>query len=87
MTQTIKAHFDGKAFIPDEPVDVPVNEPLTLKVESTSPPAPSGTAADLLNSGLVGMWKDREDIGDSLEFARKLRKEGETRRHQIDDPA
>lgn len=31
------------------------------------------TARDLLNSPLVGLWKDREDIGDSLEFARKLR--------------
>lgn len=31
------------------------------------------TAAELLSSGLVGLWKDREDIGDSSEFARKLR--------------
>ncbi|MDP3184816.1 MAG: hypothetical protein Q8M58_06060, partial [Anaerolineales bacterium] len=28
------------------------------------------TAADLLKSGMVGMWADRKDIGDSLEFAR-----------------
>lgn len=27
----------------------------------------------LCKSGFVGMWKDREDIGDSAEFARKLR--------------
>jgi len=31
------------------------------------------TARDLLESGLVGLWADRDDIGDSLEFARNLR--------------
>jgi hypothetical protein len=30
----------------------------------------SMTAADLLHSGLIGMWADRTDIGDSREFAR-----------------
>ena len=39
------------------------------------------TAGDLLRSPLFGLWKDREDIGDSLEFARKLRTEAEQRRH------
>lgn len=39
------------------------------------------TARDLLNSGLAGLWKDREDIGDSLEFARELRRQAETRPH------
>jgi len=37
-------------------------------------------ASELLKSGLVGMWKDREDIGDSSEFARKLRSRVEKRR-------
>ncbi len=30
---TIKAHFDGKTFVPDEPVDMPVNTQVTLLVE------------------------------------------------------
>ncbi len=37
------------------------------------------TAKSLLESGLVGMWKDRKDIGDSAEFARKLRERAQTR--------
>ncbi|MDO9130781.1 MAG: hypothetical protein Q7U34_13050 [Anaerolineales bacterium] len=37
------------------------------------------TAADLLKSGMVGMWADRKDIGDSLEFARSLRGQAEKR--------
>jgi hypothetical protein len=45
------------------------------------------TADALLQSGLVGLWADREDIGDSLDFARKLRKQAEHRRVSSDDPA
>jgi hypothetical protein len=29
--------------------------------------------------GIVGKWADRDDIGDSVEFARKLRSEAERR--------
>ncbi len=35
---------------------------------------------DLLNSGLVGMWAKRKDIGDSVAYARKLRTQAQTRR-------
>ena len=37
------------------------------------------TAETLLNSGLIGLWADREDITDNLEFARQLRREAEQR--------
>ena len=37
------------------------------------------TARDLLESGLVGIWEDRTDIGDSLSFARKLRERAQRR--------
>jgi hypothetical protein len=50
------------------------------------PQGGNGTFADLLKSGLVGIWKDRTDIGDSLDFARELRKQAETRHHEIDNP-
>jgi hypothetical protein len=35
------------------------------------------TARDLLESGLVGLWADRDDMGDSVEYARQLRREAE----------
>lgn len=35
---------------------------------------------DLLNSGLVGMWAKRKEVGDSVTFARKLRVQAQTRR-------
>jgi len=37
------------------------------------------TGRDFLESGLAGMWSDRTNIGDSSEFARKLRRAAERR--------
>jgi hypothetical protein len=39
---TLKAHFDGKVLIPDEPVNLPVNRALKVQIESadqSTPPA------------------------------------------------
>ena len=46
MTHTITAHFDGKVFVPDEPIELPVGSRLNLHFE-TSEPAPR--FAELLN--------------------------------------
>jgi len=35
---TIRAHYDGKSFVPDEPVDIPADERVILHFESSSPP-------------------------------------------------
>ena len=32
MTTVFRAHFDGKVFVPDEPVDLPTNCLLEIKV-------------------------------------------------------
>jgi len=40
---------------------------------------PFSSAGRLLNSPLIGMWEDRTDIGDSVEFARKLRDRAQRR--------
>lgn len=32
----IKAHFDGKVLVPDEPVDLPVNQPLEVYVAAAN---------------------------------------------------
>jgi hypothetical protein len=37
MSVTIRAHYDGQVIVPDEPVELPVNQPL--KVELTLCPA------------------------------------------------
>lgn len=37
------------------------------------------TARRLRRSGLIGLWKDRKDIGDSSTFARRLREQSQKR--------
>ena len=40
------------------------------------------TANDLLNSNLIGLWKNRKDITNSKNFARKLRNKSQRRYNQ-----
>ncbi len=45
------------------------------------------TVGDLLRSGLIGLWQDRDDIGDASTFARRLREQAERRGDPPHDPA
>lgn len=38
------------------------------------------SAADLANSEIVGLWQERQDITDSVSFARQLRSDAEQQR-------
>ena len=62
-----------------------------LKERASREQAESGprqlTARALLQSEVVGLWADREDIGNSLDFARQLRHQAERRRRLSNDPA
>lgn len=31
---TVNAHFDGKVIIPDEPIELPPNQPLIVRIEA-----------------------------------------------------
>ena len=31
---TVSAHFDGKVIVPDEPLDLPLNQALILQIQS-----------------------------------------------------
>jgi hypothetical protein len=35
MPVTLRAHFDGKVIVPDEPVNLPVNAPLKIEIRRT----------------------------------------------------
>lgn len=78
---TIKAHFDGKVFVPDEPVDLPTGQPIEVRIQ---PPAKKGkknymTAGELVRSEAIGIWKDRKDMEDSVAYVRELRRRAERR--------
>jgi hypothetical protein len=55
-----------------------------LEATLTSPPqalAAGGTLGELADSPLCGLWVDRTDIDDSVEFARELRRQAGQRSH------
>ncbi len=75
-------------------VVIPADRQLCLPVPEDIPPGPAEvvliiapqapgkkdmTAGDWLRSPLCGIWKDRRDISDSVEFARSLRVKAEQR--------
>jgi hypothetical protein len=33
MSMTIRAHYDGKVIVPDEPVELPIDQPLKVEVQ------------------------------------------------------
>ncbi len=49
-----------------------------------SPTAGAELVAELEASGFIGAWEDRTDIGDSVEFARRLRERAQTRADRFD---
>jgi len=61
------------------PEDTPVGPAEIVVVVAPQSPQVAPTFGDLLRSEFFGMWRDREDITDSAEFARRLRTEGWSR--------
>jgi hypothetical protein len=64
--------------------DLPVVEGQQVEVllmisPTTQEKRPYITARQLLDSPLIGLWKDRDDIGDSVDYARQLRQQAQTR--------
>ena len=51
---TVNAHFDGKAIIPDEPLDLPANQALIVQIErvETQEPAEESALAWLAANGV-----------------------------------
>ena len=54
-------------------------EMIVLMESSDRSELPPLTAKKLLNSGLIGLWKDRTDIEDSAIYARQLREQAQRR--------
>ena len=64
-------------------VNLPVVEGQEVELFMLFTPQPEPkkrlTARQLLDSGLVGLWKDRTDITDSVAYARELREKAQRR--------
>ncbi len=61
----------------------PLEHYLRLLIAQAMPRPRNGAelVARMEELGVLGMWADRQDIGDSVEFARRLREQAETRSH------
>lgn len=57
------------------PDDVPPGPAEMVVIVASRSPTAGHTLGDLARSEFFGMWRDRTDIGDSVEFARRLRSE------------
>ena len=55
---TIRAHFDGKVFVPDEPVDLPVGEAVEVSVHQ-APPTPE---TESLGDAILRFAKEQPTI-------------------------
>jgi len=85
---TIKAHFDGKVLVPEEPGTIPVGKPVTVHLPEM--PRSGKTAADLLaliesDPEIAATWKRIAAGRDSVEVARDLRPARRTSR-DVNDP-
>jgi hypothetical protein len=54
-------------------------EMIVLIEPPAIPKRPRMTARQLLDSGLVGLWRNRKDIEDSAAYARQLREQAQRR--------
>ena len=74
LQQTIQKK--GELKIHNLPVEAGQQvEVLLLFTPSETPKRPRLTARQLRHSGLIGLWKDRQDIADSAIYARQLREQ------------
>ena len=72
---------DGEIFVKGVPCKKGQYVEMILLIEpSAMLRRPCLTARRLLRSGLIGLWKDRKDIGDSAAYARQLREQAQSRR-------
>jgi len=72
---------DGEIFMRGLPFKQGQHLEMILLIEPSNTPGQRYFTADRLHrSGLIGLWKDRKDIADSVVYARQLREQAQNRR-------
>jgi alkylation response protein AidB-like acyl-CoA dehydrogenase len=66
-------------------IQEPLEQYLKLLIAQAMPKPRNGNELvdRLTEAGILGMWADREDIGNNLEFARQLRIQAEMRSSEV----
>jgi len=73
QTLTIAAKYEDGVFKPLE--DVGISEGTVVEVRVPSHARLKGKVRSVGDFAFYGMWKDRADIGDSMEFISDLRRD------------
>jgi len=81
---TFKAHFDGKTIVPDEDVALEVGCALLVSVRDRPHLLKRGKAGREIALSLRETPPIWQDVGESVEFAKKLREELGRSRYTID---
>jgi predicted DNA-binding antitoxin AbrB/MazE fold protein len=68
---TISARYENGVFKPLQEVPIEEGTVVEVRLPAESPAKRPGSIAD---SPFAGMWKDREDISDSVEYVNQLRR-------------
>jgi hypothetical protein len=71
---TIKAHFDGKVLVPDEPLHLAKDQEVLIEVQAVPAQEKNGTAEEFAGSEIIGMWADREEMRDSVAWVNQHRR-------------
>jgi bifunctional DNA-binding transcriptional regulator/antitoxin component of YhaV-PrlF toxin-antitoxin module len=78
---------DGEIRLSNLPLKRGQRVELVVRSEGEPAVPPPLTADRLLATTLIGLWADREDLGESSTFARQLRDEAQRRNRGSDAPA
>jgi len=70
---------DGEILVTGLPCKKGQSVEMILLIEAPATARRHLTARHILDSGLIGLWKDREDIKDSASYARQLREQAQRR--------
>lgn len=73
----------GKIQLEGDVSDLPVGKRIQVRIlvedDDEEIDDEGISAQDLLNAPFIGVWADRDDIGDTVEFAEKIRRQWENR--------
>ena len=70
LTADVPPNHQLTITLPDE---IPIGPAEIVLVVASQQPAPIATLAELAESDFFGLWRDRDDIPESAEYARALR--------------
>ena len=68
---TVPAKFENGVFRPLQ--DVQIKEGTVVEVHIPQPPP--ALKHPVRDTAFAGMWKDRDDLGDSVEYINRLRRD------------